>query len=74
MKPKGSKVSLGMKRVEQSADRWKKTYEREGIISLTDSRKETVGRPLKREMSHEEIIAKQDPRIKLLESQLELLK
>ncbi|ERM18246.1 integrase [Brevibacillus laterosporus PE36] len=74
MKPKGSKISLRMKRVEQSADRWKKTYEREGIIGLTDSRKETVGRPLKREMSHEEIIAKQDPRIKLLESQIELLK
>lgn len=65
---------LGMKRVEQSADRWKKAYERGGIIGLTDSRKESVGRPLKREMTPEEIIAKQDARIKLLESQLELLK
>ncbi|GIO16887.1 hypothetical protein J19TS2_64420 [Cohnella xylanilytica] len=65
---------LGIKRVEQCADRWRKAYERDGIIGLTDSRKETSGRPLKREMTPEEIIAKQDARIKLLESQLELLK
>lgn len=65
---------LGMKRVETSADRWKKGYERDGIIGLTDSRKESSGRPLRREMTPEEVIAKQDARIKLLESQLELLK
>lgn len=65
---------LGIKRVEQSADRWKKAYERDGIVGLQDSRKESSGRPLKRELTSEEIIAKQDARIKLLESQLELLK
>ncbi|WP_336776991.1 IS3 family transposase [Paenibacillus sp. MMO-58] len=65
---------LGKKRLEQCADRWKKAYERNGIIGLTDSRKESSGRPLEREMTQEEIIAKQDARIKLLESQLELLK
>ncbi|WP_308634734.1 IS3 family transposase [Paenibacillus silvisoli] len=65
---------LGMKRVEQSADRWKKAYQTDGIIGLTDSRKESSGRSLKREMTSDEIIAKQDARIKLLESQLELLK
>ncbi|MBY9079160.1 HTH domain-containing protein, partial [Paenibacillus sp. CGMCC 1.18879] len=65
---------LGMKRVEQSADRWKKAYERGGIIGLADSRKESSGRSLSRERTPEEIIAKQDARIKLLESQLELLK
>ncbi|MBY9079159.1 IS3 family transposase, partial [Paenibacillus sp. HN-1] len=63
-----------MKRVEQSADRWKKAYERGGIIGLADSRKESSGRSLSRERTPEEIIAKQDARIKLLESQLELLK
>jgi transposase InsO family protein len=65
---------LGKKRLEQCADRWKKAYERNGIIGLTDSRKESSGRPLEREMTQEEIMAKQDARIKLLESQLELLK
>lgn len=65
---------LGIKRVEQCADRWKRAYERDGIIGLADSRKGTSGRPLKREMTPEEVIAKQDARIKLLESQLELLK
>jgi len=65
---------LGMKRIEQCADRWKKAYERDGIVGLLDSRKESSGRPRKRELTPEEIISKQDARIKLLESQLELLK
>ena len=34
-----------MKRVEQSADRWKKAYGEDGIIGLADSRKEASGRP-----------------------------
>ncbi|WP_040951678.1 IS3 family transposase [Gorillibacterium massiliense] len=65
---------LGKKRLEQCAGRWKKAYERNGIIALSDSRKESSGRPLRREMTQEEIITKQEARIKLLESQLELLK
>jgi len=65
---------LGMTRVEQCADRWKKAYERDGIIGLTDSRKGSSGRPLQRELTPAEVIAKQEAKIKLLESQLELLK
>jgi transposase InsO family protein len=65
---------LGMTRVEQCADRWKKAYERDGIIGLTDSRKGASGRPLQRERTPAEIIAKQEAKIKLLESQLDLLK
>lgn len=65
---------LGMKRVEQCAARWKKAYEKDGIIGVADSRKESSGRRLQRERTPEEIIAQQDARIKLLESQLELLK
>lgn len=63
-----------MKRVEQSADRWKEAYERNEIVGLMDTRKESSGRPLGRERTPQEIIAKQDAQIKLLESQLELLK
>ena len=42
---------LGMKRVEQCADRWKKAYETDGIIGLADSRKEAALRPSKRKLS-----------------------
>jgi len=65
---------IGIKRVEQSADRWKKAYDHGGIIGLSDSRKEASGRPLRRELSPDEVIAKQEARIHLLESQVELLK
>ncbi|WP_307607029.1 IS3 family transposase [Paenibacillus sp. V4I9] len=65
---------IGMKRVEQSANRWKKAYGKDGIIGLADSRKEASGRPLKRELTLDEVIARQEARIRLLESQVELLK
>ena len=65
---------LGIKRIEQSAHRWKKAYEKDGIIGLSDARKNTSGRPLKRELSQAEIIERQEARIKLLEGQVQLLK
>lgn len=65
---------IGIKRIEQSAYRWKKSYEKDGLIGLTDARKTASGRPLKRELSQEEIIERQEARIKLLEGQVELLK
>ncbi|MDF1512145.1 IS3 family transposase, partial [Robertmurraya sp. DFI.2.37] len=63
-----------MKRIEQSAYRWKKAYEKEGLMGLTDSRKSSSGRPLKRELTSSEVIERQEARIKLLEGQVELLK
>jgi hypothetical protein len=65
---------IGMTRVEQCADRWKKAYEADGIIGLSDSRRGASGRPLQRDLTPAEIIAKQEAKIKLLESQLDLLK
>lgn len=65
---------IGMKRVEQSAHRWKKAYEKNGLIGLTDSRKLGSGRPLKRELTTSEVIERQKARIELLEGQVELLK
>ncbi|MBM7647075.1 transposase InsO family protein [Scopulibacillus daqui] len=65
---------IGMKRIEQSAYRWKKAYERNGLIGLTDSRKTSSGRPLKRELTPAEVIERQEAKIKLLEGQVELLK
>lgn len=65
---------IGMKRVKESANRLRKAYEKDGIIGLADSRKEAFGRPLKRDLTQDEVIARQEARIKLLESQVELLK
>lgn len=65
---------LGMKRVEQSAARWKNSYKKDGIIGLIDTRRTESGRPLERELSQGEIIQRQEAKIKLLEGQVELLK
>lgn len=65
---------LGIKRVEQSAYRWKKAYETDGIIGLEDTRKIASGRPLERDLSQEEIIERQEAKIKILEEQVILLK
>lgn len=65
---------IGIKRVEQSASRWKKAYEKNGLIGLSDSRKIASGRSLKRDLTQEEVIQRQEARIKLLEGQVELLK
>jgi len=65
---------LGIKRIEQSAYRWKKAYEKDGIIGLSDTRKTASGRPLERKLSKEEIIERQEAKIKILEEQVNLLK
>ena len=65
---------IGIKRIEQSASRWKKSYLKDGIIGLADTRKTTSGRPLERELSPKETIQRQDAKIKLLEEQVNLLK
>ncbi|WP_271811342.1 IS3 family transposase [Clostridium beijerinckii] len=65
---------IGLKRIEQSAYRWKSLYDKDGILGLDDNRKCASGRPRSRELSKEEIIERQEAKIKLLESQVELLK
>lgn len=55
---------IGMKRVEQSADRWKKLMIKAELYSNE--------RPSNRELTKEEIIERQEAKIKLLEAQLEL--
>lgn len=65
---------LGTKRYEQAAARWIKAYNKDGIIALRDIRKETSGRPRKKELSPQEIIEQQEAKISLLEGQVELLK
>ncbi|WP_035445780.1 IS3 family transposase [Bacillus sp. UNC41MFS5] len=65
---------LGKRRIERSTYRWKKAYEKDGLIGLSDGRKAASGRPLNRDLSQAEIIERQEARIKLLEGQVELLK
>lgn len=65
---------LGTKRYEQAAARWIRGYNNDGIIALRDTRKENTGRPTDKEVTKDDIILKQEAKIKLLEEQLELLK
>lgn len=65
---------LGMKRVEQASSRWRKAYEKNGLIGLADTRKMCSGRPLNRELTMPEIVERQAARIELLEGQVEILK
>jgi putative transposase len=65
---------IGLKRIVQSAYRWNVAYKKDGIIGLEDTRKTESGRPRSTELTKEEIIERQEAKIKLLEAQVELLK
>lgn len=65
---------LGSKRIEQCTARWRKDYEQDGILGLKDNRKINSGRKRNRELSSEEIISKQEARIRLLEEEVNILK
>ncbi len=65
---------IGYDRIRKSAYRWRAAYKKDGIIGLEDTRKTTSGRPRSTELTNEEIIERQNAKIKLLEGQVELLK
>ena len=65
---------IGIKRVEQSAQRWKKSYNEKGLLGLKDSRKEYSGRPKSRELTDSEKMEKMGAKIRLLEIENEFLK
>ena len=65
---------IGIGRITKAAFRWNNAYKKDGLVGLTDTRKTSSGRPMKRELSQAEIIERQEARIKLLEGQVELLK
>jgi len=66
--------ALGKKRYEQAAARWIRAYRKNGIVGLRDTRRENSGRPSNKPLSKDNIISKQEAKIKLLEEQLELVK
>lgn len=65
---------IGTKRIECASSRWRKAYEKSGVLGLDDSRFNNSGRPRVRELTIEEIIAKKDAEIEYLKAELELIK
>lgn len=65
---------IGVRRYEQEVARWLRSYNKYGIIGLRDTWKDNNGRPTAKDFSKNEVILKQESKIKLLEEQLELLK
>ncbi len=65
---------IGIKRVEQSSQRWKKSYAKDGLLGLKDFREHSSGRPKSRELTDAEKMNKLEAKIKLLEIENEFLK
>lgn len=65
---------IGIKRIECASSRWRKSYEKDGILGLDDSRFNNSGRPRVRELTTKEIIARKDAEIEYLKAELELIK
>jgi len=66
--------TIGIKRVKTAAKRWKKSYDKDGLLGLQDSRKDYSGRPKSRELSDSEKMKKLEAKIRLLEIENEFLK
>lgn len=65
---------IGKHRIWCASKRWRKSYNKLGELGLRDTRKLNSGRPLKRELTVEEIIAKKDAEIAYWKAEAELLK
>ena len=65
---------IGLKRIEQSAARWREKYADMGVLGLKDSRTSNSGRPLLRELTVQEEIERLKAKISLLEIENEFLK
>lgn len=65
---------LAVKRYEQVAARWIKSYLKDGILGLRDTHKEKSGSSSDKALTNEEFIAKQNTQLQLLEEQIKLIK
>ena len=65
---------IGFKRIDCSSSRWRKAYKENGVLGLDDTRRNSSGRPRKRELTKDEIIVKQNAEIEYLRAEVELLK
>ncbi|GCD09827.1 IS3 family transposase [Clostridium tagluense] len=65
---------LGNHRIWCASKRWRDAYKESGELGLRDTRKFKSGRPLKRQLTLEEIITKKDAEIAYWKAEAELLK
>jgi transposase InsO family protein len=65
---------IGNNRIWCASKRWRNIYNESGELGLRDSRKLNSGRPLKHELTVNEIIAKKDAEISYWKAEAELLK
>ncbi|BFH59657.1 hypothetical protein PAJ34TS1_58080 [Paenibacillus azoreducens] len=65
---------IGVQRVKSSGNRWRASYQENGILGLQDTRSQASGRPLKRELTLEEKYARLEAQNNLLKAENELLK
>ncbi|WP_434091785.1 IS3 family transposase [Rossellomorea vietnamensis] len=66
--------TIGVKRIESSGKRWRKSYRKDGVLGLRDTRSVYTGRPKERELSTEEKLARMEAENNLLKAENELLK
>ncbi|WP_434796432.1 IS3 family transposase [Terrisporobacter vanillatitrophus] len=65
---------LGIARVKQASYRWRKMFKSGGVTGLEDKRSLNSGRPINRELTMEENLAKKDAEIEYLKAELEFIK
>ncbi len=65
---------IGIKRVKSSSERWRRAYQKNGVLGLKDTRNGNSGRPRQRELTLEEKNARLEAQINLLKAENELLK
>lgn len=65
---------IGNQRIWNASKRWRESYKDSGELWLRDTRKFSSGRPLKRELTQEEILAKKDAEIAYWKVEAELLR
>jgi transposase len=65
---------LGTDRIKSASKRWQKTFKKNGIIGLRDTRAENSGRPRERELTQKEKYSRLEAQINLLKAENELLK
>lgn len=65
---------IGRQRVKSSGNRWRASYRENGALGLQDTRSQSSGRPLTRELTLEEKNARLEAQNRLLKAENELLK
>ncbi|WP_317119174.1 HTH domain-containing protein, partial [Clostridium neonatale] len=62
---------IGLRRIDCSSSRWRKAYNENGVLGLDDTRRNNSGRPREREVTKDDIIAKQNAEIEYLKAEVE---